>query len=219
MVADRVRALGSALRRVVLVDALAHRLVHPLPVRAGAPLGVVADQDGLASREPLADLVRPVVRSRCRAGVPVGLRFQRVTAVFESFGLVLQDLRAVAVGVVDLDLDLVSGLAQGLGRCVDRPSVGHAVARVAEPDHAEGREELEAAVLPLADDLAHTVALAGAVDERAVLVRVLDSDHWSPSSLSLSSRSAGENPTSSFSTWSRSSRTSSRVGAWPRTIS
>src|SRR5690606_38925037 len=81
----------------------------------------------------------------------------------------------------NLDLDLVPRRAQGFRGLVDAVAVRDLVTAVTQPDHPDGREEPEAAVPPLADDVVHAVTLAGAVHEGAVLVVVFDGDQCASS--------------------------------------
>ncbi len=165
-----LRPTGPVVDAVALVDALAHRVVHPRVITAGPALGVVAGEDRLTEGKPLGYLV---------ALLPLGLgapgRAGGVPAepLRPSFGLLLPLLLGLgeraAVGVVDGQRDLEARVAKSLGEEFERGGVGGVVAAVREvpaikvPAPAEGLA-LGPAVLAQPQDLGRPVTPARALD-------------------------------------------------------
>lgn len=175
VVGGGLRPAGPVVGTVALTDALAHRVVHPRVIAASAALGVVSDEDGLATGEPLGYLVARLPRGLGVPGGGVGVSAEPLRPAFGLlFPLPLRFGERAAVGVVDGQRDLEARVSETLGEEFERGGVGGVVTAVREvpavkvPAPAE-RLALGAAVLAESQDFGRSVAPTRALDQGALL--------------------------------------------------
>ena len=150
--------------------------VHPLEVAPVATLAVVADQDGLARRDALGDLLGGVVAAVALVDLAVGLVVQRRGPVVHPVGagvLLVTERTGLAV---DLHLHGPSGVLQRPLGEVDEAQHGGLVPGVVHADGADRPEVAPGLGGPAQrlDDLPHAVAAAGSGQQRPLRAAVAD---------------------------------------------